>query len=392
MNKIFLGEAAVELENVPQESVHLVVTSPPYYNAKPEYAEYGDVDCFIDAMEDVFCEVTDTLVDGARVCINTATGYDRKNYVHLGARWIDMMGSLGFDMRGEIIWNKGASVGSSTAWGCHDDQTEIKTADRGWVLFSDLKIGEEVTTFDPDQRKWISTEVLDVIEYPYTGPLFYTADHEIDFAVTPNHKMINGTSNYEWPMTEMGSIDYQHRFRIPITKGDKWRISVHDLIPTSVVVKRYQGTVYCATVECGILWTRRNGKGMLSGNSWMSPSSPHIRDQHEAIYVFEWNGSKLAGNKEQATITKEQFMDSTRSVWDIPTKHDKRHPAVMPYEMAARLIQLYSYAGNVVLDPFAGSGTTLVAAMNLRREFWGIERDEEYAAYAAQRLSAHSFL
>ncbi len=392
MNRIFLGEAEVELFRVPQESVHLVVTSPPYYNAKPEYAEYEDVDGFFESMMNVFYEIQDKLVDGARVCINTATGYDRKNYVHLGSRWVNEMEMMEFKMRGEIIWNKGASVGSSTAWGCHDDKTEIKHVDKGWIPFSELEVGDDVVTFDPVQKHWIDTPVLDVIEYPYSGPMFNAADPEISFSVTPNHEMINGMSNYAWPKTPISEIDYSKRFRIPVTVGDRYGIGIHDMIPTSTMVQKYEGMVYCATVECGILWTRHNGKGMLSGNSWRSPSSPHIRDQHEAIYIFEWGGSKLAGDPERSTISKEDFMDSTRSVWDISATRDKRHPAVMPYEMACRLIHLYSYEGNTVLDPFSGSGTTLIAAQDLRREFIGIERDEDYHRYSLERMQAHSFL
>ena len=85
-------------------------------------------------------------------------------------------------------------------------------------------------------------------------------------------------------------------------------------------------------------------------------------------------------------------MESTLSVWTIPPVSAKKigHPAPFPVELAKRVIKLYSYVGDVVLDPFAGSGTTCVAAKALSRHYVGIERVEEYCRLAEDRIKAIS--
>jgi len=81
-------------------------------------------------------------------------------------------------------------------------------------------------------------------------------------------------------------------------------------------------------------------------------------------------------------------MAATLSVWDIPPESAKRvgHPAPFPIALAERVIHLYSYAGDVVLDPFCGSGTTCLAAQRLGRRWVGYEINEEYCALARRRV------
>lgn len=242
MNEIILGDSAKEIEKLPDGSIDLVVTSPPYYNAKTEYAEYVSMNGFMTSMSWVFHRLKTKLKPGARVCINTASGYGRSPYTHLGVGWINVMLNMNYEMRGEIVWDKGASVGSSTAWG-----------------------------------------------------------------------------------------------------------------------------------------------------SWMSPSSPSLRDQHEMIYVFDYGGHRLEGDATLGTIEKEEFLEATKSIWRFSTARDEVHPAVMPYNLARRLVELYSYKENVVLDPFCGSGTTCIAAMDTGRNYIGIDYNGEYVTYARKRLASHRF-
>jgi len=105
------------MKELPDNSVHLVVTSPPY-NLKKEYEDFADIDEYLVFLIKVFKEVKRVLVDGGRIAINIAnTG--RKPYLPLSHYITKMLLDDGFLMRGEIIWNKGASAGVSTAWGSY---------------------------------------------------------------------------------------------------------------------------------------------------------------------------------------------------------------------------------------------------------------------------------
>ena len=90
--------------------------------------------------------------------------------------------------------------------------------------------------------------------------------------------------------------------------------------------------------------------------------------------------------------SKEQFLENTKSVWSFPTVSAKKvgHPAPFPEDLPARLIQLYTYANDVVLDPFMGSGQTALAALNNQRRFVGYEINEDYIQLAQSRISSLS--
>jgi site-specific DNA-methyltransferase (adenine-specific) len=103
------------MEEVPNNSVHLMITSPPY-NVKKEYDEDLTLNDYIQLLKRVLKETYDKLVTGGRACINIAN-VGRKPYIPLHAHIIELMIDIGFLMRGEIIWNKSASAGTSCAWG-----------------------------------------------------------------------------------------------------------------------------------------------------------------------------------------------------------------------------------------------------------------------------------
>lgn len=386
MNKILLGDAASTIEGLDDESIDLVVTSPPYYNARPEYAEYDSLYEFIQEMIIVFGVLRPKLRPGARVCINTSSGYNRSPYVHIGSQWINAMLRLGYLMRGEIVWDKGASVGSSTAWGCHDESTEVRIR-QGWIPFEHLEDSDLVLTYDKANKSWAYIPVRQVIRYEYNGIMYRYNNQRLDFCVTPNHEMIYLSEKSEWqkkPIVELLNLD---SFSVPTINNEISSIKYEEIEYCNIERVDYQGLVGCATVDTGILLTRRNKKFLISGNSWISPSSPQLRDVHEMIYVFDYGGHKHAGNKENATISKEEFLEATKSVWKIQTEHSKIHPAIMPYALAERLVNLYSFRGDTVLDPFCGSGTTCIAANNCGRKYIGIDKNEMYADYARTRLS-----
>lgn len=122
--------------------------------------------------------------------------------------------------------------------------------------------------------------------------------------------------------------------------------------------------------------------------SWQSALNPVLRDQHEYIIVLSKGSFKRNKKNKKDTITREEFLEFTRSVWRFPPESAKKvgHPAPFPEELPYRCIQLYSFEGDVVLDPFAGSGTTCVVALKTGRHFIGIEIEEKYISIAERRI------
>jgi site-specific DNA-methyltransferase (adenine-specific) len=237
-NRLFLGSAE-EMKDIPDRSLHLMITSPPY-NVTKAYDEDLSLKEYLHLLRSVFAETYRVLVDGGRACVNVAN-LGRRPYLPLSDFISHIMLEIGFQMRGEIIWNKGAGAGVSMAWG-----------------------------------------------------------------------------------------------------------------------------------------------------SWQSASNPTLRDVHEYILVFS-KGSfarKKAPGKEN-TISKEQFMEWTKSVWTMNPESARKvgHPAPFPVELPYRLIQLYTYAGEVVLDPFMGSGTTALAALKVGRKYVGYEVDSGYVELAESRIA-----
>nr|PZN44813.1 MAG: SAM-dependent methyltransferase [Bacillota bacterium] len=140
-----------------------------------------------------------------------------------------------------------------------------------------------------------------------------------------------------------------------------------------------------------IIWDKgASAGGSCAWGSWQSASNPSLRDRHEYILVFCKEVYRRARAGRQDTITREQFLEYTQSVWTFPTESARRvgHPAPFPLELPARLIQLYSFAGDVVLDPFCGSGTTCVAALLAGRRYVGYDIKPEYVELARRRIAA----
>jgi site-specific DNA-methyltransferase (adenine-specific) len=140
-----------------------------------------------------------------------------------------------------------------------------------------------------------------------------------------------------------------------------------------------------------IIWDKGSSASQSTAwGSWQSASNPVLRDVHEYILVFSKSTFKRNRDHKDNTIGRDEFLAWTKSVWTFPAVSAKKvgHPAPFPEELPHRLIQLYSFVGDVVLDPFAGSGTTcLVAAMD-KRHFIGYDINEEYLSLANDRITA----
>jgi len=227
------------MSELPDYSVHLMVTSPPY-NVGKDYDDDLTLDEYLSFLKRVWAETYRVLVPGGRACINVAN-LGRKPYIPLHAFIIRDMIDVGFLMRGEIIWDKGASASSSTAWG-----------------------------------------------------------------------------------------------------------------------------------------------------SWQSASNPTLRDTHEYILIFSkgsFRREKMEGRADM--ISKEEFLEFTKSVWTFAAESAKKigHPAPFPVELPYRLIQLYTFSDEIVLDPFMGSGQTALAALKAGRRYMGYETNEEYLNLAQKRIT-----
>ena len=138
-----------------------------------------------------------------------------------------------------------------------------------------------------------------------------------------------------------------------------------------------------------IIWQKARGaSGSTAWGSWMNAKSPRFRDLHEYILVFA-KQSFSRPDRGENDIEKEEFMAGTLSVWEIPPESAKRigHPAPFPVPLVDRLVRLLSYRRDVVLDPFLGSGTTAVAALNAGRHYVGYEINPEYLTLAEQRIA-----
>ncbi len=140
-----------------------------------------------------------------------------------------------------------------------------------------------------------------------------------------------------------------------------------------------------------IIWNKATSATTSTAwGSWKSASNPVLRDVHEYILVFSKDSFIRPRAEKASTIQKEEFLEWTKSVWSFPAVSARQigHPAPFPEELPHRLIQLYTFEGDVVLDPFAGSGTTCLAAFKDGRRYIGYEVKEEYLELARKRLES----
>jgi site-specific DNA-methyltransferase (adenine-specific) len=139
-----------------------------------------------------------------------------------------------------------------------------------------------------------------------------------------------------------------------------------------------------------IIWDKAaSASTSTAWGSWMSASNPTLRDVHEYILVFS-KGSfrREKPDERKATILKEEFLEYTKSVWSFPAESAKKigHPAPFPVELPRRLIQLYTFGGEVILDPFMGSGQSALAAIQSGRHYIGYEIDPDYVQLCKERI------
>ena len=141
-----------------------------------------------------------------------------------------------------------------------------------------------------------------------------------------------------------------------------------------------------------VIWQKAKGAGgSTAWGSWQSAKNPTLRDIHEYV-IIGCKESFRRLRRGEDTIGRDEFLDATVSIWEIQPESARRvgHPAPFPVELPRRLIELYTFGGDLVLDPFMGSGTTAVAALDSGRHYVGYEVNAGYVALAAERLASRA--
>ncbi len=148
-----------------------------------------------------------------------------------------------------------------------------------------------------------------------------------------------------------------------------------------------------------VVWQKARGaSGSIAVGSYLSASNPVLRDVSERVVVASKGRFDRAIKRKERerlglpfenTIEKDEFFEATLDVWEIRPESARRigHPAPFPVELPERFIRLYTYRGDVVLDPFLGSGSTAVAAVRNDRRYVGYDTDADYVALAEKRIA-----
>jgi len=168
---------------------------------------------------------------------------------------------------------------------------------------------------------------------------------------------------------------------IPLDKNKGGQQSVYADI---VVIAKKIGWKYHSTV----VWNEGNISRRTAWGSWLSPSAPYVIAPVEMIVIMYKKRWKKVNKGEKSDITKDEFIEWTNGLWTFSGESKKRvnHPAPFPVELPKRCIKLFTFVGDTVLDPFLGSGSTLIACALLNRKGIGVEIDKNYCEIAKKRL------
>lgn len=189
--------------------------------------------------------------------------------------------------------------------------------------------------------------------------------------------------SYKWLEKAYGLLKDDGRLclNIPLDKNKGGQQSVGADITT---VAKKVGYNYHST----IIWNEGNISRRTAWGSFMSASAPYVIAPVEIIVILYKKNWKKTSGSGKSDITKTEFMQWTNGVWNFNGESKKRvgHPAPFPVELPYRCIKLFSFVGDIVLDPFLGSGTTLLAAYITNRKGIGVEVDKNYCDLAVKRL------
>lgn len=207
----------------------------------------------------------------------------------------------------------------------------------------------------------------------------------------PYEKYLEFTEKWLRKAYELLKPDGRMCLNIPLDKSKGRNEEGFQSVYVDVVqIAKKVGFKYFST----IVWNEQNISKRSAWGSWLSASAPYVIAPVEMIvilYKHRWRKTSGSGISD---ITRDEFIQWTNGVWTFPGENRKKvgHPAPFPIELPKRCIKLFSFVDDVVLDPFLGSGTTLVAAALLNRRGIGVEIEKKYCEIAKRRLETEAKL
>jgi site-specific DNA-methyltransferase (adenine-specific) len=252
----------------------------------------------------------------------------------------------------------------------------------------------------PNEQREILPFVNCIICADAVQALACIPDRSIDLIITSppynfGHDYAQDSNNdtHEWTSYfEQLLIVWRECERVLKTGG---RIAVNiqplfsDYVPTHHVISHQLANLGLLW-KAEFLWEKNNYNAKYTAwGSWKSPSMPYIKYTWEFIEVFDKGTHKKEGRREDIDITGDEFKEWVLGKWSFPPEirmKDYSHPAMFPEELPRRLMKLFSYKNDIVLDPFNGAGTTTLVAWKLHRRFIGIDVSQQYCDMALQRL------
>ena len=246
----------------------------------------------------------------------------------------------------------------------------------------------EVTCGDSEQLiQELDDNSIDLLitSPPYNVDLGYNAKHKNPYDIYQDNKDHN--DYIAWLQRIFGNVKAKMvtggRVCINIGDGRNGSVPTHsDIIQ---FMTRELGYIMMAT----IIWNKNTTGNRTAWGSYMSPSSPSFPCPYEFVLVFAKDNKKKIGNKENITVTRDEFIKNSWAMWSFaPETRQKKmgHRAMFPLELPRRCIQMLSYKGDTVLDPFNGLGSTCVVAKELERNYIGFELSDEYCEKAKIRI------